>query len=57
MTGYLRFKGEEAKRLETIDEELEDVKRKLGRTWHSMETTDVDMAGAAARIREHRDRQ
>ena len=49
--------AEQRKRLETIEEELEDVKRKLGRIWHFIETTDIDMADAAARIREHRDRQ
>ena len=48
---------EQRKRLETIDNELEDVKRKLGRIWHIIETTDIEMADAAARIREHRDRQ
>ncbi len=50
--------AEQHKRLETIDEELEDVKRKLGRIWHFIETADdIDMADASARIREHRDRQ
>ena len=49
--------AEQRKRLETIEDELEDVKRKLGRIWHFIETTDIDMADAAARIREHRDRQ
>ena len=49
--------AEQHKRLETIEDELEDVKRKLGRIWHFIETTDIDMADAAARIREHRDRQ
>ena len=49
--------AEQRTRLETIEDELEDVKRKLGRIWHFIETTDIDMADAAARIREHRDRQ
>ena len=48
---------EQRTKLETIEDELEDVKRKLGRIWHFVETTDIDMADAAARIREHRDRQ
>ncbi len=53
-----RVASEQHKRLETIDEELEDVKRKLGRIWHFIETADdIDMADASARIREHRDRQ
>ena len=37
---------EQRKRLETIEDELEDVKRKLGRIWHFVETTDIDMADA-----------
>ena len=48
---------EQRKRLETIEDELGDVKGELGRIWHFVKTTDIDMAGAAARIREHRDRQ
>ena len=48
---------EQRKRLETIEDELEDVKRKLGRIWHFVETTDIDMADASARIKEHRERQ
>ena len=48
---------EQRKRLETIEDELEDVKRKLGRIWHFVETTDVDMADASDRIKEHRERQ
>ena len=49
---------EQRKRLETIEDELEDVKRKLGRIWHFIETADnVEMTDASDRIREHRDRQ
>ena len=48
---------EQRKRLETIEDELEDVKQKLGRIWHFIETTDVDMADASERIKEHRERQ
>ena len=33
------------------------MKRKLGRIWHVIETTDIDIADAAGRIKEHRDRQ
>ena len=47
---------EQRNRLETIDDELEDVKRKLGRIWHFVETTDIDMADASDRIKEHRER-
>ena len=50
--------AKQRKRLETIQEELEDVKRKLGRIWHFIETADnVEMTDASDRIREHRDRQ
>ena len=48
---------EQRKRLQTVEDELEDVKRKLGRIWHVIETTDIDMADAAGRIKEHRERQ
>ena len=48
---------EQRKRLETIEDELEGVKRKLGRIWHFVETTDIGMADASDRIKEHRERQ
>ena len=48
---------EQRKRLETIEDELEDVKRRLGRIWNFIETTDADMADASDRIREHRERK
>ncbi len=50
--------AEQRKRLENIEDELEDVKRKLGRIWHFIETADnVEMTDASDRIREHQDRQ
>ena len=49
---------EQRKRLKTIEYELEDVKRKLGRVWHFIETADnVEAADASDRIKEHRERQ
>ena len=48
---------EQRKRLETIEDELEDVKQKLGRIWHFVETTDIGMVDASDRIKEHRERQ
>ena len=48
---------EQRKRLETIDTELEDVKKRLGRIWQVIETPDIDMADASQRIKEHRERQ
>ena len=49
---------EQRERLETIEDELEDVKGKLARIWHFIETVDnVEMTDASDRIREHRDKQ
>ena len=48
---------EQRKRLETIEDELEEVKRKLGRIWHFIETSDAGMTDASDRIREHREPQ
>ena len=48
---------EQRERLESIEAEHEDVKRRLGRVWQALETTDLDMADAAERIRELRDRK
>ena len=49
--------AEQRRRLQTIDEELEDVKRRLSRNWQAIETTDTKMADASDRIREHRERK
>ena len=49
--------SEQRERLETIEEELEEVKRRLGRIWQVIETTDIEMADASERIKEHRDRK
>ena len=48
---------EQRKRLETIDAELEEVKRKLARIWRFIENSDTGMADASERISEHRERQ
>ena len=48
---------EQRERLGSIEGELEDVKRRLGRIWQALETTDLDMADAAERIKELRDRK
>ncbi len=48
---------EQRQKLETIEAELEEVKRKLARIWQFVESTDIEMADAADRIKEHRDRQ
>ena len=49
--------AEQRQRLETVEEELEDVKRRLGRIWQVIETTDIEMADASERIKEHRERK
>ena len=49
--------SEQRERLESIEEELEEVKRRLGRIWQVIETTDIEMADASERIKEHRERK
>ena len=44
-------------KLEAYTQELEDVKRRLDRIWHVIETTDIDMADASERVLELRDRR
>ena len=48
---------EQRQKLETIESELVDVKRRLGRLYDLAETTDLDIDDFKPRIREHRDRQ
>ena len=48
---------DQRKRLRTIDDELEDVKKRLGRIWHVIETSNIDIADASDRIKEHRERK
>ena len=54
MDGVARDRRE---RLQNIEEELEDVKKRLARIWNHIETTDTEMADASDRIREHRERK
>ena len=49
MDGVARDQRE---RLQNIEEELEDVKKRLGRIWNH-----IEMADASDRIREHRERK
>ena len=49
--------SEQRKRLKTIDDELEDVKRRLGAIWNAIETSDIDISDASDRIKEHRERK
>ena len=48
---------EQRQNLETIEAELEEVKRKLDRIWHFVESTDLDMTDASERILQHRHRR
>ena len=49
--------GEQREGLATIEEELEDLNRRLRRIWQAIETTDIELADASERIREHRERK
>ncbi len=48
---------EQRQRLKVINEELKEVKRRLGRIWQVIETTEIEMSDATDRIREHRERK
>ena len=48
---------EQRQSLETVEAELEEVKRKVDRIWHFVESTDLDMADASECIQEHRHRR
>ena len=48
---------EQRKRLRIIEDELEEVKPRLGRIWNAIETSDIEMADASDRIKEHRERK
>ena len=48
---------EQQQRLETVESELVDVKRRLDRLYNLVETTDLDVDDFKLRIREHRERQ
>ena len=45
------------KRLETIEAELVEVKRRLDRLYNLVETTDTDIEDFKPRVRDHRERQ
>ena len=48
---------EQRQKLETVEHELDEVKRALDRIWRMVETTDLEMSDAADRIREHKQRK
>ena len=47
---------EQRQRLKTTESELADVRRRLGRVWQVIENSDIEMADASHRIKEHRER-
>ncbi len=49
--------AEQRERLENIEAELIEVRRRLDRVWHVIENSELDISDATSRIREHRDRQ
>ena len=49
--------GEQRKRLDAIQSELSDVRRRLDRLYDLVETTDMDIDDFRPRIRDHRERQ
>ena len=49
--------GEQRQNLETIEEELEEVRRWLDRLYRAIETTDLDISDITPRIKEHRERR
>ncbi len=49
--------AEHRKKLEAIDRELADVRRRLERLYQMVETTNLDVAEIAPRIKDHRERQ
>ena len=49
--------GEHRERLETIQSELADVRRRLDRLYDLVETTDMEINDFRPRIRDHRERQ
>ena len=48
---------EQRRKVAILEQELAEVRRKLDRVWHVIETTDLELADATARIRSHRARQ
>ncbi len=44
-------------RIEAVDEELVELRRRTDRLWHVVETTDMEINDIVPRIREHQERQ
>jgi hypothetical protein len=48
---------EERERVETIEAELEEVRRKMDRLWHIVESSDMEVNDILPRLRVHQERQ
>ena len=48
---------EQRRKLETIESELADVRRRLDRLYHLMETTELDISDVLPRVRDHKERR
>ena len=48
---------EERAKLETIEAELAEVRRKMDRLWHAVETSDLEVNDILPRLRQHQERQ
>ena len=49
--------SEHRTQLETVESELADVRRRLDRLYHLMETTELDISDVLPRVREHKERR
>ena len=48
---------EQREKAEAIDEELNEIRRRLDRLWQAVETTDLEINDILPRVREHKERQ
>ena len=48
---------EQRERLETAEAELDEVRRKMDRLWHVVESSDLEINDILPRLREHKERQ
>ena len=48
---------EQKERLEAMEEELLEVRRRMDRLWYAVETTDLEISDIIPRLREHQERQ
>ena len=49
--------NEQREKAEAVDEELNEIRRRLDRLWQAVETTDLEINDILPRIREHKERQ